>query len=260
MLSRAFFCFFIMVISNMCQAEWTPPDDPDLQEILTEAGEDRRSGHYKEALEKHIWFHDESLNIDRSFYGVRLSFALAEWVELVKVYPPAKKKLVETSDKNEGLVKEGGDCSREAFHDFVSINREMGRDEKVVELFKWVHLNHPEKAKRFFSLAQPALVKSNEYMLSGKYIDPNKDLAKLSDMYNRNYELSKDPKFGKEMQEFAEKSFSNSVCILVATLVLNERDREAEDIAYKSKEILNSESFKNDLDKALKGNMPNPWP
>jgi len=32
------------------------------------------------ALKKHIWFHNYALKIRKSLYGVRLSFALADWI------------------------------------------------------------------------------------------------------------------------------------------------------------------------------------
>jgi hypothetical protein len=47
-------------------------------------------GKFEQALQKRIWLHDHVLETHPNYYGVRLSFALAEWVELGKEYPKAQ--------------------------------------------------------------------------------------------------------------------------------------------------------------------------
>jgi hypothetical protein len=124
------------------KAAWTPPANPDPQQILTEAQADARAGRYEVALAKHVWFHRNSLKIDPAFYGVRLSFALMYWKELAKVYPPAKAKLIELRDEAEKQVGSGRD-GLEAFVDFEAINTELGENEKTVALFKSLDKNKP---------------------------------------------------------------------------------------------------------------------
>src|SRR5213078_5135076 len=75
-----------------------------------------RAGRYEEALRGYIWFHEHALEHDRAFYGVRLSFALAYWMELALAYPPALAALQAVRDQKIELLRTGrGD--REAFHD-----------------------------------------------------------------------------------------------------------------------------------------------
>ncbi len=244
----------------MTRAEWIPPSNPDLHEILREADKDQENAKYAASLEKHIWFHENALKYDQSFYGVRLSYALASWVQLSKVYEPALTALINLSDKNEVEIKSGkADCG-DAFHDFVSINRELGRQEKIVALFKWLDTNNLPLAKRKFNLAKPALVLANEYELCGKYVEPENDYAKFVEMYMQNLQLAKDPKFGSELKEFAENTFSNEVTILVATLQLNNRHDEAKKIAAQALKIMDTSKLKKELNKAISGKMPAPWP
>lgn len=54
---------------------------------------------YEEALERHIWYHENALKYDQAQYGVRLSFALGSWVQLGKAYPKALEALRSTRDQ-----------------------------------------------------------------------------------------------------------------------------------------------------------------
>jgi len=61
----------------------------DVQKALDKAEQFRSQGKYEQALNEHIWYHKNALKYDPAQYGVRLSFALADWVELGRAYPPA---------------------------------------------------------------------------------------------------------------------------------------------------------------------------
>jgi hypothetical protein len=66
-----------------------------LQNAFTAAGE----GRHEEALREYIWFHDHALELEPALYGVRLSFALAYWVELAQDYPAARTALEGIRDR-----------------------------------------------------------------------------------------------------------------------------------------------------------------
>src|SRR5436190_22278410 len=102
-----------------------------------------QSGHYAAALEKHVWFHDHALAVEPSYYGVRLSFALRDWVELGRKYPPAMEKLQSIRDEKIALLSSGS-REREVFHDVVSINEYLGQREKTVQLFNQFDAADPE--------------------------------------------------------------------------------------------------------------------
>ena len=74
----------------------------DVEGALDKAEEFRNDGVYQEALNLHIWYHKNALKYDPAQYGVRLSYALDDWAELGKVYPPALHEL--RSIRNETLA------------------------------------------------------------------------------------------------------------------------------------------------------------
>src|SRR5437016_1020215 len=97
----------------------------------------RKEGKYEEALEMHEWFHFNALSIRPSLYGVRLSFALSEWMELAEIYPKAKERLLEIRSDETTKIK-NGTWQFQDFHDVREISRKL-KDERVsVELFKLI--------------------------------------------------------------------------------------------------------------------------
>lgn len=241
------------------QAQWTPPANPDPQTILNEAQVDMIAGRYPDALAKHIWFYNNALKIDRSFYGVRLSFALMYWKQLSQVYPPAKAKLLEVRDEAKEKAKKA-DEGREAFNDFVSLNSVLKEDGETVALFKEIAKDNPAWASKVFELARPALIKAGELKLCCKYIDPKADYARSKEMFATNKKMSANAQFGSTLDSFAQQHFANEVETLVALLVVDNRKSEAENIAADAKGVWSDKGFAAGLDDALKGKVPTPWP
>jgi len=242
-------------------SNWTPPQNPNPQSILEEAEADAQAGKYADALAKQVWFFKKSLKYDSGEYGVRLSFALSDWVGLGKVYPPALEKLKAFRDEAEKNVREGENV-RDSFHDFESINEYLKEDAKTVQLFIWLDSNKPDSAKIVFNRAEPALIKSKEYRLCGKYIDdPDTSFSRNLNLYRKNMELVPKPGYGgKNLQNFAEKNFINETTTFIALLVVNDRKVEAQQIVDKISKEQNIPEFKDEIQKALNGEVPQPWP
>src|SRR4051794_19367514 len=97
--------------------------------VLDEARELADQGRYGEALQRHVWFHQHALEHDLAFHGVRLSFALSDWVRLGEQSPPARRALVDIRDRTAAQAR-AGDWSpkpyHEPFHDVVAINHYLG--------------------------------------------------------------------------------------------------------------------------------------
>jgi len=72
--------------------------------------------------------------------------------------------------------------------------------------------------------------------------------------------LAKDPGIGAERLEFANEKFTNDAATLIALLVVNGRKAEAEEVAGDAKKEWNNASFHAEIDKALQGKLPKPWP
>lgn len=255
------FIIFILVISfhSIALAEWSPPSNPDPQEILNEAQEDADQGNYENALLKHLWFHNHALKHERSLYGVRLSFALGDWHKLGEKYPPALNALKKERDLAQKHIRDGQNYY-EYFHDYESINGELGEQYKTTQLFRWLDMNHPERAQKVYRVAQSTLIRAKEYNLCGKYIDPENSYNRYLQQFRSGLQFAKNSPYRERAGNFAYASFSNDVSILVALLVISNRVSEANDISKKALNEWDDDKFSSMLNSSLKGNVPNPWP
>ena len=243
--------------------DWTPPPNPNPEKILDEARADAKAGKYANALTKHVWFFQNALKYEGALRGVRLSFALGDWTKLGKSYPPALEKLSTLRDEAGTNVFKGKN-TKENFIDYKSINRELKQDSKTVEFFVWLDANRPEVAKEVFDYAEPALIKSKEYRLCGKYCDAT-DFNRYEQSYRENIEIAK--QYGltailakQNFLNFAERSLINKTTTLIALLVINDRQAEAQQIADKISNEPDLPKFKTEIQKALNGEVPQPWP
>lgn len=251
--------FLIALACTSVRADdWSPPDDANPQAILQEARADTRAKRYETALAKHVWFHEKALSIEPALYGVRLSFALSYWLELAKEYPPALTKLKEIRDQAKKNVMAGTNV-RKSFHDMESINEHLDEQSATKKVFEILHEKSPKAAKQVFDLAQPSLVQGKAYSLIGKYVAPS-DFVQMRETYRQGKKLAADARFGTKHLEFANKKFANDATTLVAILAVNDRQKEAEEVAAAARAERDDSSFHADLDKALKGVVPNPWP
>jgi hypothetical protein len=249
-LMRFVMLFILLGVTPLLADDWTPPKNPDPQAILQEARADTRAKRYKIALAKHVWFHEYALIIEPALYGVRLSFALSDWLELAEKYPPALAKLKKIRDAARRNVMAGKNV-RESFHDMASINYHLGEQSATKKTFEALDQKNPKTAEEVFDLAQPSLVIGKAYALIFKYISPKEDFAKMVAEYLRWKKLD---------QEFANKRFANASTTLVAILVLNDCKKEAEEIAASARAEWDDSSFHAALEEALKGVVPDPWP
>jgi hypothetical protein len=250
----------ILLLPSIVVAEWAPPAKPDPDAILQEARRDTRAGRFADALAKHVWYHNNALKYEPALAAVRLSFALSYWHQLASVYPPALIKLRIIRDEVAEKVrrKPAGSSpfdSFAAFQEFSSINRELQEDGKTKDLFVWLDANRPNVAKIVFGPAEPALIQSKEYLLCGKYLDPDHTLEQEIEIYRLHKQMS-EPR--KEFQEFRENHFSDSVATLVALLVLNGRKADADRISREALKVKDDAAFRQALLSAAKGQIPPP--
>jgi hypothetical protein len=239
--------------------EWTPPENPDPRVILSEARDDAQAKRYEVALAKHVWFHENALSLSQGMGGVRLSFALSYWKRLGSEYPPAMDKLRSIRDALEAKAENGEDIDR-GFHDLAAINRTLGEESRTTEAFESLESLNPQAAKKAFHFVQSALIKDKAYKLYVKFVDPKMDFLRMKHLYELNLQMAEDPKFGASIAEHGTKTFRNGSATLVAILVVNDRKPEAEEIAALAKKELDDAQFHKELDAALSGTVPKPWP
>ncbi|MEQ1823465.1 MAG: hypothetical protein ABL949_13225 [Fimbriimonadaceae bacterium] len=70
----------------------------DVDRALADAQQFKLAGNFEQALERHLWYHENALKYAPAHCGVRLSFALNAWAELGKVYKVALEALRLTRD------------------------------------------------------------------------------------------------------------------------------------------------------------------
>jgi hypothetical protein len=249
----------LSLMTSYAVGDWTPPPRPDPSAILKEAKSDADAGRYSDALAKHLWFHRNALTYERALYGVRLSFALGYWLELSEHYPPALEALKDSREEAAGRIR-SGTGGRDDFHDFSSINEYLNEEAATTELFIWLDRNNPAFAKTAYASAERALVESKNYQLCGKYIDPSRSTRRMVQIYREHQQMVKENRFGDDMQEFAQKSLAYEASTLVALLVLNGRNVEADEVIAAVLKERADDEFRRELEKAKKGVVPEPWP
>lgn len=246
-------------------ADWTPPEHPDPQAILWEAKADVQAGRYEIALAKQRWYHENALDLQPSQSAVRLSIALSHWLELGMAYPPALETMKQVRNDVEKRIrdKDQGSVRFDDFHEFVAFNRTLREEQKTAAAFKWLDDTDAEAAKRVFSVSQPALIKQMAYDLCGKYIDLERDINRIGQSYESGLKLA-DDRFGEPHREFTKKQFLNASTTLVALLVQNDRKAEAEKAAETLSGFVKdagvTKKLIREMELALKGMVPTPWP
>ena len=245
--------------------DWEPPDNPDPQAIMAEAKTDTRAGRYEDALAKHVWYHENALQLRPSLTGVRLSFALMNWLQLGEAYPPALEKMKQVRDETEKRIRDEDNVRIrfEDFHDFVALNRTLREEHRTAELFQWVDERDEEDAQRVFDVARPALIKQGEFELCGKYIESEQEMSRIDRNYILGLKMAED-RFGEQHRQYVEKKFLNDVTTLAALLVKNGRIDEATDVAAKAQKLVQDpqllEKLSKQLEPAMLGTVPKPWP
>lgn len=153
-------------------------------ERLDKARADADAGRYEEALRGYIWFHDHALEERPSLYGVRLSYALHDWVELAHIYPPAMVELkAKRDEKSDRLGR--GEGSRGLFHDVKSINEYLADYESTYDLFVRLMGSNAALADKCADLAVQAIVKSKDFVLARKLLkDPERSVRNWSKALN----------------------------------------------------------------------------
>lgn len=142
------------------------------------------AGRYEEALREHIWFHDHALEEQPSLYGVRLSYALSDWVELANLYPPALVALQTIRDEKSDRL-DRGDGDRRLFHDVRAINEQLDQQGLTYELFVRLQETNPALAEKCADLAMAAIVQSKNFDLARKLArDPDGSIRRWSRILN----------------------------------------------------------------------------
>jgi len=214
----------LIVISYSANAEVGNKDLDNIKSLT-------KSGHYQQALEKHIWFHEESKS-SPGMAGVRLSYAITAWIKLGEKYSPALDALINIRDTDNKLLL-SGKGTFQSFHDLSSINRELGEQDQTYKLFLILDKKYPEQADTYYHVVEDLLIERKEYELCGKYIgDP---IYKYENMrHSRETQLSFTKRNSKmnnpQYLKYIDHSFIDGVVKLIEVLVAIDKQDEAKEI------------------------------
>ena len=138
-------------------------------EILERARKARLENRYEDALRDHLWFHENALAVEPAMAGVRLSFALRDWIYLAEQFPLARRALQGLRDRDTARMLNGA-ATRELFRDIAAINSALGEERATHELFVQMDIQMPELAQQCADLALPALVAAEDFALARRYL------------------------------------------------------------------------------------------
>ena len=173
---------------------------------------------YEEALQKHVWIHNHSLEANPAYYGVRLSFALSDWIELGNKYPKALATLKSIRDEKTARLL-AGDGDRGLFHDLESINDHFKESRATVDLFKKLDSAQPEFAASVYDLADEALITAGEYGLAKEYLgDPMDRFATAKQRFDDGMEYAKSSRNGDASRRAFESIFTDEIIRLITVL------------------------------------------
>lgn len=262
MLKRILLWMAVLTLSVFSvDAAWTPPANPDanfVNVLRSEIKADFAAKRYEEALAKHVWYHENAMKYDAGQAGVRLSFVLNDWLQLSKAYPPALEKLKTIRDDTGKQLEQGKGDSMQ-FLDFSSINRVLEERQRTVDLFLGLDAKFPELATKAYHIAKYDLILAKKFDVCGKYLKGEANYEALLHVYRVTQDIES-KRSTPNRSQFARPNFRNETSTLVALLVKNSRAEEAQKIAAAAARELPDADFKAELDKALKGEIPPPWP
>ena len=213
----------------------------DLEEIR----ELTKTGQFQQALDKHLWFHEESKS-SPSMGGVRLSYAITAWLELAAKYPPALEALVELREKNKEILLSGdGDFNN--FHDLAAINQALGESEVTLELFLTLDQSYPKQSSSYYIVAEELLIEHKRYDICAKYMgDPVvkyenvRHQRELGLSFARTNSSMNTPSF----LEYTDQSFIDGVLKLIEVLIAINKPENAHEIQQRALSYFPTESIK----------------
>lgn len=207
----------------------------DLQQYLHDTRDLVDAGEYAEALERHLWFHHHALEHDESMLGVRLSFALGDWMDLGKSYPPALEALEKLREaKTQQLLAGSGDAR--LFHDVVALNRAFAEEERTMALFEAVIASRPDDASAFWQFAKETVMKFARFDLARHYLkNPHEEYDTIVALYEEIEQMDVPAEQAAYLREYNRNRFVKDCMRLLHYAKAEFGAAEAETLRQKAK-------------------------
>lgn len=195
-------------------------------DVLQEARQAVTDNEFATALDKYQWFYYNSIKIERSYYGVRLSYCLFEWARLGQSYPAAMQAL--NSLKNNTLDNFRESSSRESFHEFSAIVRALETPEEAFDVFIQVHETNKELAVKLFTFVYEYCAAKKYWGLCREYIGNGyKQYKEAIESFDHLMEFahSREEEHGELMRSQAITAIKNDVLWILNMLIhVNEKE------------------------------------
>ena len=227
------------MFSSLALAEVNLEDLNDIRDLV-------KNEQYELALQKHVWFHDESKS-SSGMGGVRLSYAISNWVELGKKYPPALIELQSIRNDNKDKMSSGKGTFND-FLDFSSINRELGEEVKTIELFSELSERYPQQANDLYHVVEDLLIENKEFTLVDKYMDDpifKYETLRHSREQSLSYARKKPKENSSASLEYNDNRFVDETIKLLNALLILNKTSEAIEIHQRATFYFKSKKLEN---------------
>ena len=234
--------------------------DREPSKVLNIARKSFEEKDYSKALEKYEWFFENSILIDKSYIGVRLSYCLNEWADLAKKYSPAMEALVK--QKNSALNHFKKTNSASSFNDYACICDYLECSEETITLFKEIHNTNKNLAKKIFRYVYEPLARNNEWKICGEYLNDSvkKYESSIIELFDYTLEFVKEK--GGEEGEYVEKDLiekTKEECLWLLNMNYHSSNQNKYmELLTKMKSDLENRGYKN-LYKEILDDAPK-WP
>lgn len=163
-------------------------------EVFERARAARLDERFQDALTDHLWLHEHALEASPEWNGVRLSFALRDWIYLAEQFPPAREALLAIRDRESARMLKG-DATLERFREVAAINEALRDVVATQQLFLALDSVDSAIAEQCAELAMTALVKCEDFQLARRFMpSPAARIAQLAQRLNDGAEaLSSQP-------------------------------------------------------------------
>lgn len=208
---------------------------------LREARSAFKEKNYSLSLKKYQWFYENSIKIDQSFYGVRLSYCLGEWAELGKVFPPAQVALVKL--KNNTLATFKDTYSKSSFHEYSSISGYLNNSIEVYQEFLIIHKSDKELAKCLFTYVYKYCAENGHWDICYEYFESGYNTYDSTlEMFDHLIKFS-NTKQSTSIKKDAIETIEREILWLLNTLYYGNAKEKYEEILDKTKKDLKKRGF-----------------
>lgn len=176
------------------------------------------------ALDRCVWFYNNAEKIDPSYYPVRNGQLLQLWCRLAARYPAAWDEMASVRDEREARLR-AGKGSNADFDDMMALSRELGEEDLVLELFRFLHKEYPTQAKQFWPMIRKKVFQAQNYELAQHYIkDPDAEFTLRLQRFRSSW-----PEATKA-SEADRKEFADDALELIAMAEFLKQDKVAANI------------------------------